>query len=96
MAVKERAFTTIEEAEQFITALTRAQSMLLAAILRPLLANSTLTESDLRQSLIASETAAMQRRTRETSAFVGLIAVLRADLGWIAEIGPSDAPPRPS
>ena len=77
----ERAFKTLEEAEVFFMAATRAQTMLLAAVLRPLIANGSLIEQELVSSLAKSEQAALQRHTPETPALSGLAAMLRQDLG---------------
>jgi len=70
-----------EQFEDLFKSTVAAQSMLLAAVMRPLLANGTITERELAASLGATEQAAMQRRTPETSALTGLIALLRRDLG---------------
>lgn len=72
---------TTEQLEDFIKSTIAAQSMLLAAVLRPLLANGTISEQELAASLDATEQAAMQRRTPETPALTGLIDLLRHDLG---------------
>ena len=77
----QRAFNTLEDAEKYFMATTRAQSMLLAAALRPLIANGSLIEHDLVSSLAATEQAALQRRTLETPAVSGLAQMLRQDLG---------------
>jgi hypothetical protein len=72
---------TNEQLEEFLKATTAAQSMLLAAVLRPLLANGIVSEQELAASLDATEQAAMQRRSPETPALTGLIDLLRRDLG---------------
>jgi hypothetical protein len=76
----ERVFKTLEDAEEFYTTTTRAQSMLLAAVLRPLIANGSLGEYELVNSLGETEKAALQRRTPETPAIAGLVQMLRQDL----------------
>ena len=77
----ERAFKTLEDAEEFLMATTRAQSMVLAAVLRPFIADGFLIEHDLVKSLAETERAALQRRTPETAAILGLAEMLRQDLG---------------
>lgn len=62
-------------------ALTRAQSMLLATVVRTLIEQGAITEEALRRALDATAQAAFQRRTPETPALLGLIDILRADLG---------------
>ncbi len=84
----ERVFKTLAEAEVYLMATTRAQSMILAAVLRPLIANGSLVEHDLVTSLASTEKAALQRRTRETPAVVGMAALLRQDLGLPEGTGP--------
>lgn len=78
-------FNTLQDAEDFITTVTRAQSMVLAAILRTMMTSGSLSETDLRESLDATEQAALQRRTRETPAVTGLVEILRNDLGLSSE-----------
>ena len=77
----ERAFETLADAEAYLMATTRAQSMILAAVLRPLITNGSLIEDELTSSLAATEQAALQRRTPETPAILGLAQMLRLDLG---------------
>ncbi len=77
----ERVFKTLADAEEFLMKTTRAQSMILAAVLRPLIANGSLSEDELTSSLAATEQAALQRRTPETAAIGGLAELLRLDLG---------------
>ena len=77
----ERVFKTLEDAEDCFMATTRAHSMLLAAVLRPLIENGSLSEDELASSLAAREKGALLRRTPETPALVGLAAMLRQDLG---------------
>lgn len=74
-------FNTLKDAEDFFAATIRAQSMILAAVVRPMIADGSLSESDLRESLNSTERAALERRTPETSALTGLVELLRADLG---------------
>lgn len=90
------AFSTLEEAGAFMAHFTRAQSMMMAAILRPLLNSGALKEADLRASLEATERAALERRTPETPALLGLVQVLRVDLGLSEASGHGGAKPRPS
>ncbi len=75
-------FTTLQEADAFVTHITAAHSMLLAAIIRPLIESGSLDEADLRNSLDTTERAALERRTPETAALSGLVGLLRRDLGW--------------
>lgn len=82
---------TLEELERFVTHVTAAQSVLLASILRAFLVKGALTESELNAVLDATEQAALQRRTPETPALTGLVALLRRDLGLDA-----GTPPGPS
>lgn len=89
-------FKDLKDAEAFITQLTRAQSMVGASIVRALLDSGALTESDLRKALEATEQAALQRRTPETPAVLGLVEVLRTDLGLTEGTDPGGSPPRPS
>jgi hypothetical protein len=72
---------TVEELEWLIENLTAAQSMLLAGILRPLIDGGAVAESALSDSLAEKERAALDRRTPETPALLGLIDLLRRDLG---------------
>ena len=72
---------THEELEHLVITVTRAQSMLLASVLRPFLTAGTITEEALVASLVESERAALERETPEIPALTGLIAVLREDLG---------------
>lgn len=60
---------------------TAAQSMLLAAVLRPLIENGAVSEQALVASLTEKEMAALRRATPETGALTALIALLRRDLG---------------
>ena len=76
-----RVFKTLADAETFLMRTTRAQSMLLAAVLRPLIANGSLNDDKLAWSLAATEKAALRRRTPETPALLGLVELLRQDLG---------------
>ena len=71
---------THEELENWVVTVTAAQSMLLAAILRPLIANGHLSEDALVASLDEKERAAFERKSRETPALIGLIDLLRRDL----------------
>ena len=84
----ERVFKTLEDAENYLMATTRAQSMILAAALRPLIGNGSLSEDDLVASLAETERAALQRRTLETPAISGLAQMLRQDLGLAEGTGP--------
>ena len=84
----ERVFKTLEDAENYLMATTRAQSMILAAALRPLIGNGSLSEDDLVASLAETERAALQRRTLETPAITGLAQMLRQDLGLAEGTGP--------
>ncbi len=77
----ERAFKTLEDAEIYFMATTRAQSFILAAVIRPLIGSGYLDEGDLAASLDATEVAALERGTLETPAIVGLVQMLRQDLG---------------
>jgi len=77
----ERLFNTLEEAADFMTTTVAAQSMLFASVLRAFIAKGLITETDLDETLGATEQAAMQRRTPETPALTGLIKLLRRDLG---------------
>jgi len=86
----ERAFNTLEEAEIYLMATTRAQSFILAAALRPLIQNGFLSEDDLASSLAETERAALQRRTLETPAISGLAQMLRQDLGLPEGTGHGD------
>ena len=79
--MQQQAFTSLKEASDFITTLARAQSMLLASVLRALLSAGTLNENDLSDALAATERAALERRTLETPALTGFIDLLRRDLG---------------
>ncbi len=83
-----RVFKTLEDAEEYFMATTRAHSMVLAAVLRPLIENGSLSEDELASSLAARERAALLRRTRETVALLGLAAMLRRDLGLPEGTGP--------
>ncbi len=84
----ERVFKTLEDAENYLMATTRAQSMILAAALRPLIGNGSLSEDDLVASLAETERAALQRRTLETPAISGLAQMLRQDLELAEGTGP--------
>ena len=72
--------TTLEELKKLVESVTAAQSMLLASVVRPLLASNLLSESEMLGSLAATEQAALARRTPETPYLLGLIEVLRRDL----------------
>ena len=72
---------THEELEKLFTETTAAQSMLLAAVLRPIIDRGAISETDLIYSLSEKERAAMERRTPETGALTALIALLHRDLG---------------
>jgi hypothetical protein len=72
---------TLAELEHMLTVTTAAQSMLLAAVLRPLIASGAVSEDALVVSLAEKERAAMERGTLETGALTGLIDLLRRDLG---------------
>lgn len=72
---------TVPQLAQVVAEVTAAQSMLLASVLRPLIARGAVSERDLALSLDLTERAAFERRTNEASALTGLIALLRRDLG---------------
>ena len=78
---------THEQLVDFVRNATAAQSMLLAAVFRPLIQSGALSEDDLQRSLSAVEQAALQRRTPEVPALTGLIDLLRQDLGLSARTG---------
>ncbi len=69
------------ELKKFVTTLTAAQSMLLASVIRPFIVKDIISPSEIGASLAATERAALERRTDETSALTGLIDLLRRDLG---------------
>ena len=84
----ERAFKTLEEAEIYLMATTRAQSFILAAVIRPLIGSGYLDEGELAASLDETKVAALERGTLETPAIVGLVQMLRQDLGLAKGTGP--------
>ena len=82
---------TNEELERFFAETTAAQSMLLAAVLRPLIESGALPQRELETSLAEKERAALDRRTPEVSALLGLIELLRRDLGLPAASRPASS-----
>ncbi len=76
-----RAFKTLEEAEAYFLTTTRAQSKILATVVRLLIANGSLRKGDLVSWIDETDKAALQRRTPETAALSGLAQLLRQDLG---------------
>ncbi len=83
-----RFFNTLDEAADFMAPALAAQSMLFASVLRAFIAKGVISERDLDDALAVTEKAAMQRRTPETPALTGLIALLRRDLGLDATKSP--------
>ncbi len=81
-------FNTLEEAADFMALTVAAQSMLFASVLRAFIAKGVISERDLDEALAATDKAAMQRRSPETPALTGLIALLRRDLGLDATKSP--------
>ncbi len=78
---------TNEELHHYLMITTAAQSMIQAAILRALMDEGAVSESRLSEILDAVESTALQRKTPETPAVTGLIALLRRDLGWPEDTG---------
>lgn len=73
--------TTIDHLADLLKTSIAAQSMLLASVLRPLIIKGVVSEAEFLASLAATEQAALERRTPETPALIGLIYRLRRDLG---------------
>ena len=74
-------FNTIEEADLAVRALTTAQTLLLASVLRLLIDKNAFDESDLSEVFDSVDQAAMQRRTAETPYLIGLTKLLRSSVG---------------
>ena len=74
-------FETIEEADRVVTALTAAQTLLIANILRLLIDRNAIGESDLSDVFDSMDRAAMERRTPETPYLTGLTKALRSSVG---------------
>ncbi len=81
---------TVAQLKELLTLVTAAQSMLLGAIVRPLLQSGALGEDALRDSLQHLARAAYQRRAQETPTLTALIEILLQDLGL--NKGTSQAP----
>ena len=81
---------TLPQIEDLLKQTIRAQSFILAAVLRPLIGSGYLDEGDLAASLDATEVAALERGTLETPAIVGLVQMLRQDLGLPEATGQVD------
>lgn len=70
-----------EELEDLLKSTIAAQSMLTASILRAIMQSGGLTNDHLVGALDATEQSALARRTPETPVLIGLLDLLRRDLG---------------
>jgi hypothetical protein len=72
---------TSEQLQHLFALVTASQSMILAAVIRPLLQSGALSEDDLRASLQHTAQAALQNRAQETPTLAALTEILIRDLG---------------
>ena len=72
---------TSEQLQHLFALVTASQSMILAAVIRPLLQSGALSEDALRASLQHTAHAALQNRAQETPTLTALSEILIRDLG---------------
>ena len=90
---QQRATKTLADLEALFTATVNAQSVVLASILRAMIASDPLMAKDLRDSLDATDRAWHELGRAGAHAVLGLTALLRRDLGWLEGTGSGGEPP---
>jgi hypothetical protein len=72
---------TSEQLQHLFALVTASQSMILAAVIRPLLQSGAISEDALLSSLQHTAHAALQNRAQETPTLAALTEILIRDLG---------------